>query len=118
MFISQELEAIEEQWRIERSELVALVGRLQEENRRIQKLQESPSHASSDSMDSSSNDATANLMHASDFQVMQRLRNQIEKQREELKNKDEKLQDESNEIEGVSHSNIHLISYSQCSVID
>lgn len=41
-------------------------------------------------------------MHVSDFQVMQRLRHQIEKQREDLKNKDEKLLQESNEIEGVS----------------
>lgn len=102
----QELETIEEQWRTERSELVALVGRLQDENRRIQKLQESPSHGSSHSADGSddqgANDATANLMHASDFQVMQRLRNRIEKQREDIKNMDEKMQDRANEIDGVS----------------
>lgn len=102
----QELEAIEEQWRAERSELVALVGRLQEENRRIQKLQESPSHVSlsAGNVDDQTfaDDATANLLSASDFQVMQRLRSQIEKQREEIKHKEEKLQEENNEIEGVS----------------
>lgn len=102
----QELEAIEEQWRNERIELVALVNRLQEENRRIQKLHESPSHESSligsDDDKMGKDDSQANLLSASDFQVMQRLRSQIERQREEIKSRDEKLQQENNELESVS----------------
>lgn len=88
--------------------MVALVSRLQDENRRIQKLQESPSREAQSidsqndqSASSSAQDASANLLSASDFQTMQRLRNQIEKQREELKSRDEKLQQEANEIESV-----------------
>lgn len=100
------MEAIEEQWRNERIDLVALVNRLQEENRRIQKLNASPSHEGSvnGSEDDliSKDDSQANLLSASDFQMMQRLRGQIEKQREELKTRDEKLQLENNEIESVS----------------
>lgn len=102
----KELEAIEEQWRNERIDLVALVNRLQEENRRIQKLHESPSHESSvnGSEDDliSKDDSQANLLSASDFQMMQRLRSQIEKQREEIKSRDEKLQLENNEIESLT----------------
>lgn len=99
------MEAIEEQWRNERIELVALVNRLQEENRRIQKLHESPSHdgslIGSDDDKMGKDDSQANLLSATDFQVMQRLRSQIEKQREEIKNRDEKLQLENTEIESV-----------------
>lgn len=86
--------------------MVALVSRLQEENRRIQKLQESPSHESKISDDSeeqlAKNGSAANLLNATDFQVMQRLRAQIEKQRDELKTKDQRVQDGNNEIENVS----------------
>lgn len=90
--------------------MVALVSRLQDENRRIQKLQESPSRElksiegqNDQSASSSAQDASANLLSSTDFQTMQRLRNQIAKQREELKNRDEKLQQETNEIESVSY---------------
>lgn len=82
---------------------MALVSRLQEENRRIQKLQESPLHDSKISDESEEQLAkNANLLSATDFQVMQRLRAQIEKQRDELKTKDQRLQDGNNEIENVS----------------
>lgn len=103
--------------------MVALVSRLQDENRRIQKLQESPPREvksiesqNDQSASSSAQDASANLLSATDFQTMQRLRNQIAKQREELKNRDEKLQLETNEIESVSCPvGVKTISESGCS---
>lgn len=99
----QELEAVEEQWHSETSELAALVSRLQEENRRISKQAESPKHndANSASNELNKTDATANWLNASDFQKMQRLRGQMEKQRDDLKCRDQEIEEKNNDIENV-----------------
>lgn len=108
---NQELEAIEEQWRTESNDLMTMVSRLQDENRRILKQQStSPSHTP----DPSSNDppppaalkkddkpAIASTGQT-DFQMLQRLRAQIEKQRHDLKLKEVDLQAKSSEVENVS----------------
>lgn len=102
-FLHQELEAVEEQWHCETSELAALVSRLQEENRRISKQAESPKHndGNATSNELCKNDSTANLLNASDFQKMQRLRGQMEKQRDDLKCRDQEIEEKNNEIENV-----------------
>lgn len=104
----QELEDIEEQWRTESNDLVALVSRLQEENRRYQK-QQSPSSSDCSITDVNllrntpinAADSTANLSTNNDFQLLQRLRCQIDKQRNELKAKDSELQIKISEVENV-----------------
>lgn len=80
------------------------MSRLQEENRRINKQQDSPKRDDkTDSKDDQLNIAdSANLLNASDFQKMQRLRGQMDKQRDELKCRDQEVQEKNNEIENVS----------------
>lgn len=105
------MEAIEEQWHNETNELVALVTRLQEENRRIQKQQESPKHDDAKLRDRhlSESSSTANLLNASDFQKMQLLRGQMEQQRDELKVRDQEIEEKNSEIENVRNTDIlHL----------
>lgn len=99
----QELEAVEEQWHSETSELAALVSRLQEENRRISKQSDSPKHNDGNAANNElcKTDSSANLLNASDFQKMQRLRGQMEKQRDDLKCRDQEIEEKNNEIENV-----------------
>lgn len=112
--ILKELEAIEEQWHNETNELVALVSRLQEENRRIQKQQESPKHDDAKLKDKqlAEADSTANLLNASDFQKMQGLRGQMEKQRDELKVRDQEIEEKNSEIENVRENYFFRIIHS------
>ncbi|CAD7086799.1 unnamed protein product [Hermetia illucens] len=85
----KELESIEEQWRTETRELVDLVSSLQEENKRIiQQQQELQSQASSGLV--------------SDSQVLQRLKQQIHKQRDEIKTKDRELQEKIGDVENLN----------------
>lgn len=106
----QELEDIEEQWRTESNDLVALVSRLQEENRRYQKQQSPSSDGGATITDvnllrntstNASTDSTTNLSTNNDFQLLQRLRCQIDKQRNELKAKDNELETKISEVENV-----------------
>lgn len=103
----QELETTEEQWHTETSELEVLVNRLQEENRRISKQQESPKRDGHDKATAKDDQSTkagdsTNLLNASDFQKLQRLRGQMEKQRDELKCRDQEVYEKNTEIENVS----------------
>lgn len=100
------METIEEQWHNETIELAGLVSRLQEENRRI-KQSESPYHTASSSSPStpkSQSEQTANLLNESDFQKMQRLRGQMEKQRDELMCRDQEIEEKNTEIENVNEA--------------
>lgn len=92
-FKCQELEAIEEQWRIESRELVSVVSKLQDENRRLVKVQGS---SQAFELPQESN---------SDYDVMlQRLQTIIDKQREELRVKERKLQEKTSETEAVTNN--------------
>lgn len=95
--------------------MVALVSRLQEENRRIQKQQESPKHDDAKLRDKqlAEADSTANLLNASDFQKMQLLRGQMEKQRDELKVRDQEIEERNSEIENVSKKFIFIFVVSK-----
>lgn len=92
------MEAVEEQWHNETNELAALVSRLQEENRRMTKEANSPRHESKSTKDNQ----MENPMNPSDFQLLQRLRAQLEKQRDELMCRDQEIQEKNNEIENVN----------------
>lgn len=82
----RELEIIEEQWRMESKELVNLVSRLQEENRRLAKGQGQEMVAT---------------VPAEDGTVLQSLRATLEKQRDELKLKEKLLQEKNGDVEIV-----------------
>lgn len=86
----RELEIIEEQWRAESKELVNLVSRLQEENRRLAKGQ------GQEIIVETPEDGT----------VLHSLKTTLEKQRDELKIKEKALQDKISDVETVSYLNI------------
>lgn len=90
-FKCQEIEAIEEQWRIESRELVSVVSRLQDENRRLVKVQ-GCAQGADDAEEPSSPDSDV---------MLQRLQTVIDKQREELRVKERKLQEKTSECESV-----------------
>ena len=82
-----------------------MVSRLQEENRRIQKDQ-SPNSTGTDTHFTTPNsikdDVSNNLNgSATDFQVLQRLRGQVDKYRNDLKIKDLELQAKTSDVENV-----------------
>ena len=109
----KELEMIEEQWRTETNDLADLVSSLQEENKRLvkqtQDLQSSSAQSSGlgASLTESIISVTNNELHSalSDTQVLQRLKEQIYRQRDELKEKERELQSKYTEIEHVSKNN-------------
>ncbi|KAI4454809.1 zinc finger protein dzip1 [Holotrichia oblita] len=82
----KELEAIEEQWRSETKELVSVVSRLQEENRKLSRQDLRP-------VQEAQNDISG------DGIMLQRLQASLEKQRDELRLKDKLLQEKCNDIE-------------------
>ncbi|CAH0548611.1 unnamed protein product [Brassicogethes aeneus] len=81
----KELEAIEDQWRSETNELVCMVSKLQEENRRLIKSS-SPTHTFT-----SSGSSIENLEN--DGAILQRLKDSIEKQRDDIRFKEKVLQE-------------------------
>nr|XP_022908038.1 RILP-like protein homolog isoform X2 [Onthophagus taurus] len=80
----KELEAIEEQWRLETKELVSAVSRLQEENRRLAKQDLKPLKDSPET---------------GDGLILQRLQTALEKQRGELRIKEACIQEKCNDID-------------------
>ncbi|XP_026465845.1 RILP-like protein homolog [Ctenocephalides felis] len=87
----KELEAIEEQWRGESQELVSVVNRLQEENKRL-----SQAKAGAEVKEQTAETSSA------DGQMLQRLRNLVDKQRDELRKKDNELQKQATDIENLT----------------
>ncbi|KAK0163292.1 hypothetical protein PV327_006990 [Microctonus hyperodae] len=93
----KEVEQTEEHWRQESRDLVGMVTRLQEENRRLaEALQESRS----DSQDSGKQTFTAS--QEVDIAVLQRLRNMIDKQRDQIRVRDRELSQKNLEIENLT----------------
>lgn len=88
----QELESIEEQWRVETRELLSMVTKLQEENTRLLKAPSDPLTPTR---------AAAMLLPSPslDTQILQKLQTQVDKQRVELKKKDKELQDKSDSLD-------------------
>lgn len=121
----QEIEAIEEQWRQETQELVDLVANLQNENKRILKQQDDVHSGSvhssgiGDSLSESGNFmsvSTIELLNeiTNDSNVLQRLKDQLHKQREEIKSKTEEIEESRNIIDTVSLKNFLFLNYSCC----
>ncbi|XP_034192416.1 rab interacting lysosomal protein like isoform X3 [Osmia lignaria lignaria] len=86
----KELEQIEEHWRQESRDLVGMVTRLQEENRRLaEALQESRSD-------------TFTASQEVDVAVLQHLRSMIDKQRDQIRARDKELLQKNMEIENLT----------------
>ncbi|XP_076644390.1 rab interacting lysosomal protein like isoform X2 [Halictus rubicundus] len=86
----KELEQTEEHWRQESRDLVGMVTRLQEENRRLaEALQESRSD-------------TFTASQEVDIQVLQHLRSMIDKQRDQIRARDKELVQKNSEIENLT----------------
>lgn len=106
----RELEFIEDQWRTETNDLTSLVSALQNENKRLvkqtQDLQSGSAHSSGlgASLTESIISITNNELHSalSDSQVLQRLKEQIYRQRDEIKCKERDLEEKITEIDHVS----------------
>lgn len=99
------METIEEQWHIETKELRDLVNRLQDENRRI-KQSDNAKQFNDDITPNKTPTKTPsiNLLNESDYQKLQRMRGQMEKQRDELMCRDQEIEEKNSEIENVSIS--------------
>ncbi|XP_072760870.1 RILP-like protein homolog isoform X1 [Anoplolepis gracilipes] len=94
----KELEQIEEHWRQESRDLVAMVTRLQEENRRLaEALQESQSDSQY-----SSKQTTITASQEVDIAVLQHLRSMIDKQRDQIRARDRELSQKTAEIENLT----------------
>ncbi|EFN82162.1 RILP-like protein-like protein [Harpegnathos saltator] len=94
----KELEQIEEHWRQESRDLVAMVTRLQEENRRLaESLQESRSDSQY-----SSKQTTFTASQEVDVAVLQHLRSMIDKQRDQIRARDRELSQKTTEIENLT----------------
>lgn len=101
-FVSQELETIEEQWHNETKELRDLVNRLQDENRRMKQTDNAKAlNEEANKTSSKGQSQPINLLNESDYQKLQRLRGQMEKQRDELMCRDQEIEEKNSEIENV-----------------
>ncbi|KYB26082.1 RILP-like protein homolog [Tribolium castaneum] len=86
----KELEAIEEQWRSETKELLSVVTRLQEENRRLAKDNSTSPHRQ-----------VPPLSPPPNGDMLQKLKDSVEKQRDEIRLKDNLLQEKCHDIENL-----------------
>ncbi|XP_076255866.1 N-acetylglucosamine-1-phosphotransferase subunits alpha/beta-like isoform X3 [Rhynchophorus ferrugineus] len=86
----KELEIIEDQWRSETKELVMMVSKLQEENQRLLK-----DHSPDKYLSSSLSEPVI------DGEMIQRLKNNLEKQRDEIREKERQFQDKCSEAENL-----------------
>ncbi|GAB0095640.1 RILP-like protein homolog [Sergentomyia squamirostris] len=90
----KELETIEDQWKSESRDLVALVSRLQDENKRLA----TQLHSGTDT----DSGVEFQMESSGDFQLVQALKGQVDKQRNELMRKDMELEEKVTEIEGLN----------------
>ncbi|XP_067014677.2 RILP-like protein homolog isoform X1 [Anabrus simplex] len=91
----KELEQIEEHWREESRELVAMVTRLQEENRKL-------SSSLAERGDRSPDDTAHASSPEVDVLVLQRLRSLIDHQRDQIRSRDRELASKTNDIDSLS----------------
>ncbi|XP_057341122.1 RILP-like protein homolog isoform X2 [Microplitis mediator] len=90
----KEVEQTEEHWRQESRDLVGMVTRLQDENRRLaEALQESRND---------SQDTAYTASQEVDITVLQRLRSMIDKQRDQIRARDRELSQKNLEIENLT----------------
>ncbi|XP_066144372.1 RILP-like protein homolog isoform X2 [Euwallacea fornicatus] len=86
----KELEVIEEQWRSETKELVTVVSKLQEENRKLLKDQNPNNYSPTTSTDC-----------LNDAEMLQRLKDSLEKQRDEIREKEKMIQEKCLDVDNL-----------------
>lgn len=91
VILLQELEAIEEQWRSETKELVSLVAKLQDENRKLIKVQ------------NPNNQSPTTPPDGNDAEMLQKLKDSLEKHREEIREKEKLIQEKCLDADNVSY---------------
>lgn len=96
----KELEIIEEQWRSETKELIGMVSKLQEENRRLVKEQ-SPNHT------------PANVTPTTENDILRRLKDSVEKHRDEIRFKEKLLQEKNIDVDNLKSQVERLTSSSR-----
>ncbi|XP_074026771.1 rab interacting lysosomal protein like isoform X2 [Leptinotarsa decemlineata] len=84
----RELEIIEEQWRSESKDLVGMVARLQEENKKLMKEQ-------------SPNYTLSQLTPSADGDILQKLKDSLEKQRDEIRLKEKMLLEKNTDVDNL-----------------
>ncbi|XP_044581100.1 RILP-like protein homolog isoform X2 [Cotesia glomerata] len=90
----KEVEQTEEHWRQESRDLVGMVTRLQDENRRLAEALQESRNDSQDSAFTASQEV--------DITVLQRLRSMIDKQRDQIRARDRELSQKNLEIENLT----------------
>lgn len=97
------MESIEEQWRGESRELVALVNQLQDENRRLQRqVAAATSSSASIDLEAGQSSSPSPTHKPNEAQVMTNLTLQLERQREDIKAKDRELISQARDIEQMT----------------
>ncbi|KAF5301082.1 hypothetical protein FQA39_LY10901 [Lamprigera yunnana] len=99
----KDLEAIEEQWRSESKELLALVSKLQEENRKLAKVQGIPQDLEGPWCSET----------VSNGDMLQKLQTSLEKQRDEMRVKEKLLQEKCCDVEKMKSQVDRLTSSSR-----
>ncbi|XP_049767282.1 RILP-like protein homolog isoform X5 [Schistocerca cancellata] len=91
----KELEQIEEHWREESQDLVSMVTRLQDENHKLSALL-------AERDDKLCGDSAHTVSTEVDVVVLQRLRNVIDQQREQIRSREREIQAKASEIDALS----------------
>lgn len=94
----KELEAIEDQWRTESKDLIGLVSRLQEENRRLAKDHDLPTGGAARS-GAGVGTPLSPTEGANEGAMLEKLRVVMERQRNELREKERLLQDKTDDLD-------------------
>lgn len=105
----KELEQIEEHWKSETKDLVTVLAKVQEENKRLR-------GAVADQKDVLMTTETT-IASEVDVVVLQRLKAMVDNQREQIRNKEKELTMKLSELESVSRSYVMLNTLIKCDVM-
>uniref|UniRef100_A0A8D8M340 RILP-like protein homolog n=1 Tax=Cacopsylla melanoneura TaxID=428564 RepID=A0A8D8M340_9HEMI len=103
----QEVEEIEESWKEETKQLVDMVNRLQEENRKLSKRLEDNQD---DGCPSTPGRSSHPLSPELDIGVLQKLRGQVDTLRDQMRNKEKELSYKSSDVENLNRQIDRLTS--------
>lgn len=99
----KDIELVEDQWRSETKELLTLVNRLQEENKRLQ--------GDSTSLQGGGAGRTTNAEVAAELENMQKVfRNEVDNHQHEMKRREEMINVQQEELVNVSGRSIDLVA--------
>ncbi|XP_046386583.1 RILP-like protein homolog isoform X2 [Ischnura elegans] len=97
----KELEQIEEHWRQESRDLLAMVSRLQDENRRLSSIVAEKNGMAGDGSGPGGGDGSEGGGAPSDWEMLCRLRQTVERQREAIRARDNEILAKNSELEAI-----------------